>query len=151
MEGGEESVASGAEGSRPGKGTSGSQGWAVQLIRPKRICTTWAGRAALDRLLSCHQELPLLRWGHTPRTPARTKRTGASGAPVPEGLVCSGFPGLRSPWVSPCYTSRDPLFKMVLRVQFPPLLPQASSPKVQHPSSPHPEDPGLLSAMSSWG
>lgn len=37
MEGGRgESKASGAEGSGPGKGTSGSQGWAVQLIRPRK-------------------------------------------------------------------------------------------------------------------
>lgn len=92
--------------------------------------------AALDRLLACHSELPLLRSGHTPCTPARTKGTGTFGAQIPEGLVDSGFLGLRTPWVSPHYTSQDPAFKMVLRVQFPPLLPQASSPKVQHPSSP---------------
>lgn len=118
------------------------QTWQRHLWQPRlgrevntakeRICTTWAGWAALDPFLACHQELQVLS---APQQ-IKTKGTSALGAQFPEGLVYSGFLGQKSAWISPPYTSQDPSFKIVLRVQFPPLLPEASSPKVQHSQVP---------------
>lgn len=45
------------------------------------------------------------------------------------------------------HPSLDPSFKMALRTQLPPLLPETPSPKVQHPGSPHPGAPGPLHSV----
>lgn len=134
--------------SGPGKGTSGSRGWAVRLIRPRKeyVQLGWAGSAGpagptgpgspLGGLTAKKQTLLVPQQGLGVQTPLVL---------FLEGLVCSGFPGQRSPWVR--HLSLAPSFKMVLRRQLPALLPETPSPKVQHPGCPHPGLPGPLHSV----
>lgn len=138
----------GAECFGPGKGTSGSQGWAVRLIQPKKeyVQPGQAGGAgptgpgsplgAPTAEKQTRSLCPQRGLGATDTLGAISRRPGLLRLSWPEKpLSESPDPSL------------DPSFKMARRMQVPPLLPKTLSPKVQHPSSTHPGATGPLHSV----